>query len=72
MHRDSFAAMMQSTGAVSLPGNGSDSLAGHWEVLFGTDRVKGSRLEFGTGLDLQGYEVLIAEKTETRTGGAER
>ena len=58
--------------SVRLSGNGSDSLAGNWEVLFGTDRVKGSRLEFFRGIDLQEYEVLIAERTEAQKGGAEK
>ena len=57
---------------VVLPESNSDSLADNWEVLFGTDRVKGSRLEISTGLDLQGYEVLIAKRTDAQKGGAEK
>ena len=57
---------------VSLPRSSSDLLAGNWEVLFGTDRVKGSRLEFSRGMALHGYEVLIAERTEAQKGGSEK
>jgi alpha-glucosidase len=56
----------------ALRGNGNEVMAGKWEVLFGTDRLKGSRLEVSTGMGLQGYEVLIAERTEERNGGSHK
>ncbi len=56
----------------ALRGNGNEVMAGKWEVLFGTDRLKGSRLEVSTGMGLQGYEVLIAERTAERNGGSHK
>jgi len=47
-------------------GTGNDPLEGTWQVLFGTDRGKGSRLDVSTAIELDGYEVLIVQ----RTGGA--
>jgi alpha-glucosidase len=57
---------------VPVHGSGRETMQGAWEVLFGTDRVKNSRFEISTGLDLQGYEVLIAEKIEGRDRGANK
>jgi alpha-glucosidase len=46
----------------TLPGSRSEPLQGSWRVLFGTDREKSRPLEPLRGMDLNGYEVLIAEK----------
>jgi alpha-glucosidase len=39
------------------------SLEGTWEVMLGTDRAKGSRFGISRAIDLNGYEVLIAQQT---------
>ncbi len=45
-----------------LSGHQTEVSRGNWEVLFGTDRAKGNRMELSSGLSLRGYEVLILEE----------
>ena len=48
---------------VKLSESGSGSLEGNWEVLFGTDKGKGTQMKPWEDMDLSGYEVLILERT---------
>jgi glycosidase len=47
-----------------LPGEEGGVSTGTWEVLFGTQRAKGSRTDVSADVDLKGYEVLILERKE--------
>jgi len=51
----------------SLSGNRKGAWQGNWNVLLGTDRVKGAQVELAQEIGLQGYEVLILE----RKGGSQ-
>lgn len=57
---------------ITLPGRGTDPMEGSWEVLLGTDRAKGTRMDLSGGIDLKGYEVLIAESKAGRKEGVSK
>jgi alpha-glucosidase len=47
---------------VAVRGGAEETVGGAWEVLFGTDRAVGSRMDISTTIELNGYEVLILGK----------